>query len=280
MDPIKTGQLIADARKKLNMTQKDLAEQLSITDKAVSKWERGLCLPDISILLPLSQILGMNLYELLKGEKINKKELDEILKNTIIYSTNEIKKHKTKYFRYSLIVVIITILISSFLLVNIYQNQEKIGGIVDRDTLYDINYYTDYNDELNEDYNDLETLEIKMPLSWGRKSITLKDNYVSINYSSSFTETIKAYNDGHYVKLAMTNMSVVLFTLIDDIDSVNIIFEDCQYTVNRNNIKKVFSINNFAALEENENWKNIISKKLSDKEFVETTFDTVFLKNN
>ena len=280
MDPIKTGQLIADARKKLNMTQKDLAEQLSITDKAVSKWERGLCLPDISILLPLSQILGMNLYELLKGEKINKKELDEILKNTIIYSTNEIKKHKTKYFRYSLIVVIITILISSFLLVNIYQNQENSGGIIDRDTLYDINYYTDYNDELNEDYNDLETLEIKMPLSWGRKSITLKDNYVSINYSASFTETINAYNDGHYVKLAMTNMSVVLFTLIDDIDSVNIIFEYCQYTVDRNDIKKVFSINNFAALEENENWKNIISKKLSDKEFVETTFDTVFLKNN
>ena len=80
MDPIKTGQLIADARKKLNMTQKDLAEQLSITDKAVSKWERGLCLPDISILLPLSQILGVNLYELLKGEKISKKDLDDILK--------------------------------------------------------------------------------------------------------------------------------------------------------------------------------------------------------
>ena len=117
-------------------------------------------------------------------------------------------------------------------------------------------------------------------MSWGRKNITLKDNYVSINYSSSFAETIKAYNDGHYVKLAMTNMSVVLFTLIDDIDSVNIIFEDCQYTVDRNDIKKVFSINNFAALEENENWKNIISKKLTDKEFVETTFDTVLLKNN
>ena len=280
MDPIKTGQLIADARKKLNMTQKDLAEQLSITDKAVSKWERGLCLPDISILLPLSQILGMNLYELLRGEKINKKELDDILKNTIIYSTNEIKKHKTKYFRCSLIVVIITILISSFLLVNIYRNQENSVGIIDRDTLYEINYYTSYNDELNEDYNDLEALEAKMPLSWGRKSIILKDNYVSINYSSSFDETIKAYNDVQYVELATTNMSVVLFTLIDDIDSVNIIFDDCKYTVNRNDIKKVFSINNFAALVENENWKNIISKKLSNKEFVETTFDTVFLKNN
>ncbi|MBQ9355149.1 MAG: helix-turn-helix transcriptional regulator [Clostridia bacterium] len=278
MDPIKTGQLIADARKKLNITQKELAEQLSITDKAVSKWERGLSLPDISILLPLSQILGVNLYELLKGEKINKKELDEVLKNTIIYSTNEIKKHKTKYFRYSLIVVIITILISSILLVNIYRNQESVGGIVDRDTVYSINYYTDYNYDLSEDYY-LEVLDLKMPLSWSRKSITVKEEYVSINYSSSFTEIIKAYNDEHYVKLAMTNMSAVLFTLIDDIDFVHIIFEDCKYTVDKNDIKKVFSISDFATLEETENWKNAISKKLTDKEFVNTTFNTIFLKN-
>ena len=78
MDPIKVGQLIADSRKNLNMTQKELAEQLAITGKAVSKWERGLSLPDISLLLPLSQILGVNLYELLKGEKISQEDLDEI----------------------------------------------------------------------------------------------------------------------------------------------------------------------------------------------------------
>lgn len=280
MDPIKTGQLIADARKKLNMTQKDLAEQLSITDKAVSKWERGLCLPDISILLPLSQILGVNLYELLKGEKLNKKDLDEILKNTIIYSTNEIKKHKTKYLRYSLIVVIITILISSFLLVNIYLNKENSSGIIDRDTLYDINYYTDCNDDLSKEYNDLEILDLKMPLSFGRKSITNNENYVSVDYSASYKDVVRAYNDEYYVKLAITNVTVVLFTVINDIESVHINFKNSNYEINRNEIKQVFSINSFEALEENENWKNIVSKKLSNKEFVETTFDTVFLKNN
>lgn len=279
MDPIKTGQLIADARKKLNMTQKELAEQLSITDKAVSKWERGLCLPDISILLPLSQILGVNLYELLKGEKINKKELDEILKNTIIYSTNEIKKHKTKYFRYSLIVVVITILISTLLLVSVTRKQEDIGGIVDRDTIYNIDYYSDYHIDSSEDYNNLEKLDLKMPLAWGRKNITIKGNNACINYSATFQETIKAYNDEHYVKLAMTNISVVLFTLIDEIDSVHINFEDCKYQIDRNDIRKVFSINDFSVLEETENWENIISKKLTDKEFVNTTFNTIFLKN-
>lgn len=96
MDPIKVGQLIADSRKNLNMTQKELAEQLSITGKAVSKWERGLSLPDISLLLPLSQILGVNLYELLKGEKITQEDLDEILKHTIIHSANEMKNSKPK----------------------------------------------------------------------------------------------------------------------------------------------------------------------------------------
>ena len=78
MDPIKTGLMIAKARKKLNMTQKNLADKLLISDKAVSKWERGLCLPDISILLPLSKELKVNLYELLKGEKITKKEMENI----------------------------------------------------------------------------------------------------------------------------------------------------------------------------------------------------------
>ena len=50
MDPTKTGALIRALRKERNMTQKDLAERLHITDRAVSKWERGLCAPDISLL--------------------------------------------------------------------------------------------------------------------------------------------------------------------------------------------------------------------------------------
>lgn len=51
------------------MTQKELADKLNITDKAVSKWERGLSFPDISILIPLAEILNISLYDLLKGEE-------------------------------------------------------------------------------------------------------------------------------------------------------------------------------------------------------------------
>ena len=71
MDALKIGKFICDKRKCLNMTQSQLAFKLHITDKAISKWERGLSLPDISILIPLSEILNVSLYELLKGEESN-----------------------------------------------------------------------------------------------------------------------------------------------------------------------------------------------------------------
>lgn len=67
MDAKKTGQLIFDRRKQHGMSQKDLADILNITDKAVSKWERGISFPDISLLIPLSDALEISLYDLLSG---------------------------------------------------------------------------------------------------------------------------------------------------------------------------------------------------------------------
>ena len=67
MDALKTGLYIAKKRKEKNMSQRELAEFLHITDKAVSKWERGLSFPDITILIPLSEVLGVSLYDLLIG---------------------------------------------------------------------------------------------------------------------------------------------------------------------------------------------------------------------
>ena len=71
MNQIKIGRFIAECRKKANLTQKQLAEKLGITDKAISKWERGLAMPDTSIMLELCDILSISVNELLSGEKIN-----------------------------------------------------------------------------------------------------------------------------------------------------------------------------------------------------------------
>lgn len=102
MDNTKTGALIKELRKEKNMTQKELAGLLHITDKAVSKWERGLCAPDISLLEPLAEALGVSITELIGGERIIQddqlKEIEANAKNILEYSRIEIK-HKTKAIR-------------------------------------------------------------------------------------------------------------------------------------------------------------------------------------
>ena len=70
MDQVKIGKFIAECRKEKNLTQAQLAEKLNITDKAISKWERGVAMPDSSIMLDLCDILGISVNELLNGEKI------------------------------------------------------------------------------------------------------------------------------------------------------------------------------------------------------------------
>ena len=67
MDAGKTGSYIAKKRKERNLSQRELAEHLHITDKAISKWERGLSFPDITVLIPLSEVLNVSLYDLLTG---------------------------------------------------------------------------------------------------------------------------------------------------------------------------------------------------------------------
>ena len=77
MDLIKIGKFIADCRKNNNLTQMQLAEKLNITDRAVSKWECGKALPDAAIMLDLCEILGINVNELLIGEKLDMKDYEK-----------------------------------------------------------------------------------------------------------------------------------------------------------------------------------------------------------
>ena len=77
MDLIKIGKFIANCRKEKNITQEQLAEKLFITDRAVSKWERGLSLPDADKMLDLCNILDINVNELLNGERIDMKDYEK-----------------------------------------------------------------------------------------------------------------------------------------------------------------------------------------------------------
>ena len=96
MDQLKIGKFIAECRKKANLTQMQLAEKLGITDKAVSKWERGVAMPDTSIMLELCDILSININELLSGEKIDMENNNQKNEQLLLDMAKEIeKKNKT-----------------------------------------------------------------------------------------------------------------------------------------------------------------------------------------
>lgn len=92
MNENRIGQFIAELRKEKKITQKDLATQLHITDKAVSKWERGLSCPDIVLLTSIADILGVTTSELLNGEKNSSVDAETTVDNILNYAEKTVNK--------------------------------------------------------------------------------------------------------------------------------------------------------------------------------------------
>ncbi len=84
MDQVKVGKFICELRKEKNMTQEELANVLSVSKNAVSKWERGICLMDMSLLKPLSKTLDISINELLAGERIDSQNFVSKSDETIV----------------------------------------------------------------------------------------------------------------------------------------------------------------------------------------------------
>lgn len=95
MDQIKIGSFIQDKRKEKNITQSELAEKLGITDRAVSKWERGICLPDSGIMQDLCNILDITINDLFSGEVVDMKDNERKLEENLIEMT-KLKEDKDK----------------------------------------------------------------------------------------------------------------------------------------------------------------------------------------
>lgn len=102
IDRAKFGAFIAELRKEKGITQKELAEQLAISDKAISKWETGNSIPDVTLLVPLAEILGVSVTELLECRRIETPEsmdtaqTDVLVKKVIELSEEERSKKKKK----------------------------------------------------------------------------------------------------------------------------------------------------------------------------------------
>lgn len=109
IDKAAFGAFLAEQRKAKGYTQKDLAEKLFISDKAVSKWERGLSMPDISLLVPLAEILDVSVTELLEGKKLDRssemkpEQVENIVKKALALSEDTPEKTAARKKRDALI---------------------------------------------------------------------------------------------------------------------------------------------------------------------------------
>lgn len=193
MNTEKIGNFIKEKRKEKNLTQKELAIKLNITDRAVSKWERGLGCPDVSLLENLSKILDVSIVEILNGEDLK----DEIKNKHIINSINYSKESYKLKIKSNLNVILTSIIffVSSLLIVFNINNYYKLNkkykiddySVINKDK-YDkyyniiinnqgkytneeykkiINYVKDSKERIDKLYNDY----------YDKKYYTMKDYY-------------------------------------------------------------------------------------------------------
>ena len=94
MDQNKIGKFIAEMRKQQNYTQRQFAEILGISDKTVSKWECGNGMPELSLMLPVCEILKINLNELFSGEKLTDADYKKKAEENLMRLVNEAEKMK------------------------------------------------------------------------------------------------------------------------------------------------------------------------------------------
>ena len=95
MDQIKIGKFIQERRKKVKLTQSELAEKMNVTDRAISKWENGVCMPDASNIPLLCEILNITINDLFSGYVVDMKDNEKKLEENLIEMT-KLKEEKDK----------------------------------------------------------------------------------------------------------------------------------------------------------------------------------------
>lgn len=130
MDTIKIGKYIAAKRKALGMTQAQVAEKLGMSDKSVSKWERGICLPDVSVYMALCEILGISLNEFIAGEDIEPAEVVQKSEENLIQVTEDGEHRKRKLKKIIVLLAVFGGLMAGILIyLLVLKNQPRVNYI-------------------------------------------------------------------------------------------------------------------------------------------------------
>ena len=230
----KIGEFIASKRKEKDLTQNELARKVGVTDKAVSKWERGLGCPDVSILEVLAKELDVSVLELLKGRKIeneviNVTEADDYIKTSIIESKNYFKT-KIKYIL-SVIIMIVVILLSGVI---VFGNVRNYRALTDK-SYVDGSFFENYSKiimkSLNRiDYNikELEKIKDKIdPSDYKQLIFSLKRYYRTLSKLKITNQIVDSltYNDMFMIYIEddalSVNDSINLYNIMEKYFTIN-----------------------------------------------------------
>lgn len=130
MDTVKIGKYIAGKRKALGMTQAQVAEKLGMSDKSVSKWERGICLPDVSVYMVLCEILGISLNEFIAGEDIEPAEVVQKSEENLIQVTEDGEHRKSKLKKIIVLLAVFGSVMAGILIYLLtFKNQPRVNYI-------------------------------------------------------------------------------------------------------------------------------------------------------
>lgn len=210
MDNTKMGEIIRETRKKKGLTQKDIATHLHITDRAVSKWERGICAPDLALLEPLSEILEISIAELITGEvdvaDENKEKVELVVKETIEYSKQETttknKKNRVKFFFIIIAAILLLLSLISFMLHNGFFH--KVGTYPSPDGSTIVTVYNCHLQRNGFPTNEGFTVDIKG--KW-----TGRHYYTSCSFKGTWWSP-----DGNYQVISMYDHNNKTYLVLDD----------------------------------------------------------------
>ena len=124
MDQIKIGKFIAEERKAKKYTQRELADKLSISDKTISKWERGNGFPEVSLLLPLCNELEITVNELLSGERLQAMDYKKKAEKNMVNLVKEAQESKKKIIMSAMVsVLVIVAAVALFVVAGMFEMQ-------------------------------------------------------------------------------------------------------------------------------------------------------------
>ena len=237
----KIGKFIQEKRKEKNLTQKELAQKLNITDKAVSKWERGLGCPDVSILELLAKELNVSIIEILKGRTIENEvikvtEANDYIQETIKYTKNNIKDTINK---------IITFIIISISLLLLILNIEN---MINLNKKYTYNFDTEIYQTIKTNAN---TIEKNTEIILKNQGIYSKEDYDKI--CEILNDNLKSIKNERIIKETVKKEYTRNEIYMQDMDQV---------------------INNIQMIE----LARIIGKYNNDETYTQSLIDNIYMK--